>query len=289
MGKRGAALILTLMVIMVLTILLSSFFLKTINENNLVKRHIASVEAFWLAETGIAEEIEHNLPGSANGTVKDARHAYSATASSLPNNYYNVVSTGTVTLPSGGSVSKTLNAVVKTGTIHPEKFKYAIDTTTDLVIKGSVAINPAGSAKEYDTLNFADLFGYSKTDIRDYATHLYTPSNFGAPLDGITWVDVPSGQTINITSNLVGSGILIVNGNVHFAGTLNFSGIIYVIGELTITGTVVTEGSVLAESSTTVDTELKGNPTLNYDIQAITDALNAIKFLIKTVVSWKEI
>ena len=288
MNKRGIVLVFSLIVVVVLVILYSSFVLQSVNESSQVKRYEAGVRAFWLAETGIAEAIK-NLPStSVSGTLGGARYTYQATAQDLGNSYYAVVSTGTVTFPQGGSVARTLNTVIKTGEIHPEKFQYAIETTTKLVIKGSVDINPDDSKKEYATLDFADMFSYSKADMRSNAAHLYTPSNFAAPVDGITWVDVPSGQTLTVTGNLTGSGILIVSGNAHFAGTVDFDGIIYVIGELTITGTVVTQGAVLAESSATVDTELKGNPTLNYNAASITNALNNVKFLIKNSVYWKE-
>lgn len=289
MGKRAVVLVFSLLVVLVLSIMVFAFFSKSLNENNLVKRYVASKRAFWLAEAGVAQGI-NNLPslGLVTSTIGGSNYRYSAQPSLLSAGYYQIDSTGTVTLPDGAVVNESVSAVAKTGTTDPSKFPYAIETTTELEIKGSVSINPSDSQREYATLNFADLFGYSKTDLKSNATHLYTPTNFAAPVDGITWVDVPAGDTLTVAGNLVGSGILIVSGDTHFSGTVDFNGIIYVIGKLTMTGTVTTSGAVLAESSTTVDTILKGNVTLNYSVSDITDALNAIALLKVDIVSWKK-
>jgi len=150
-----------------------------------------------------------------------------------------------------------------------------------------VDINPNDSSKEHSTLDFSDLFGVTKAQMQAGAAHSYTAGSFGAPVDGITWVDVPSGDTLNVSGNLTGSGVLVINGNAHFSGTVVFDGIIYVIGTLTMTGNVITSGSVLAESSTTVDTTITGNVTINYDIGKITAALVGVASLNKQVVSWK--
>ena len=61
------------------------------------------------------------------------------------------------------------------------------------------------------------------------------------------------------------------------------------IGELTMTGDVATYGSIMAESSATVDTELRGNVAIHYDVGQITNALSEVEFLAKEVVSWQEL
>jgi len=289
-NKRGIVLIFTLLVLLVLSILMVSFYLKSISENKLANRFVNSTRAFWLAEAGIAQ-AKNRLPSlTASGSIGDSNYAFSAQAQLLSSGYYSILSTGTVTLPSGETVSRQLSAVVKTGSVDPSKFKYAIESTTELEIKGhSVSINPSNSTKEESALDFTDLFGYSKADIKANATHSYTPSNFASPVDGITWIEVPSGSTFTMASNLTGSGILIISGDTHISGTVDFNGIIYVIGKLTMTGNVTVTGSVLAESKTDVDTVLKGNVTLNYSSPKITEALANLGMLKKDIVSWREI
>lgn len=289
MNKRGVVLIFALLTTLVLSVLLVSFYFQSISEGQLAVIFENSTRAFWLAEAGIAKALStFSGPTTVNGFIEDADHSYSAQVAHLSGIYYSIVSVGTVNSPVGGALSRIVSVTIKTGVVDPAKFKYGIETTTDLVIKGSVEINPSNSWKEYSTLDFADLFSVTKSEMKDNATHVYTSDDFeGHPVDGITWVDVNG--TMNIAGNLSGSGILVINGDVHFAGTVDFRGIIYVIGRLTITGTVETYGSVLAESRTTVDTELKGNVTINYSLADIADALSFVQFITREVVSWREI
>ncbi len=288
MNNKGAVLVFGLAIILVLSVLSSSFYYKSINENNLNKRYTESIRAFGLAEAGLAEAVDHLPTFTTSGTIGNANYTYSTQAVLTGTNLYTITSTGSVTMPSGGTVTRRITSNVKTGTANASNFPYAIETTTDLVIKGAVTINPADKKKEHSTLDFAALFGSTKSDMESNATHVYTSATFGAPVDGITWVNVPAGFTLTVAGNLAGSGILIISGNVHFSGTVDFNGIIYVIGTLTMTGTVTINGSVLAESSTTVDTTIKGHVTLNWDQAQINTALDNVRLLTRDIVSWQE-
>jgi hypothetical protein len=295
MNKRAAVLIFALLITLFLSVLVVAFYFKCISENQLAMRFAHTTRAFWLAEAGLAQAYDGLPATSASGYLGNTNYTYNASVTSVSGttNYYDITSTGTVIL-AGGNISKTLIATVKTSVVDPTKFKYAIETTTDLVTKGSVDINPDDSWKEHSTLDFADLFGVSKASMEADADHVYTPGTFSSPVDGITWVNVPVGSTIKISGNLSGTGILVIEGNAHFSGTVDFYGIIYVIGELTMTGggkpgeNQNYNGSILAESSTTVDTELKGNVTINYNLTDIANALGNVQFLNKQIVAWRE-
>jgi hypothetical protein len=290
MDRKGIALISALFLVLVLSILLVGFFFKTMTETNLVSRYAGYTRAFWLAEAGVAEGIMA-LPNNTSGCVGDTNHCYSVATSQISSLYYQIDSLGSVSLPSGGSVNRGVSAVVRTEEVDPTKFQFAIETTVELVIKGSVDINPDGSAKEFSDLNFPDLFGHSKEDIRSYADNLYSdPDNNILPCSGITWIDLSPGEEFMITSNLwQGSGILVVAGDAQITGG-QFDGIIYVIGKLRIAGNPILNGSILAESDTEVvdDTTLTGNPTLNYDPTAISNAMDLLKFISPEIVSWRE-
>ncbi|MFH0762368.1 MAG: hypothetical protein V1925_00565 [Candidatus Omnitrophota bacterium] len=291
MNRKGVALIFGLLVVMVLSILASSFYFKSINADKLTRRYVESSRAFWLAEAGIAEALS-NLPStSASGEIGNPSYTYEAQVTQVAGttNYYTITSVGSVALQENQSIDRTLSVIIRTGVVDPAKFESAIETTTDLVVKGSVEINPADSFKENSILDFADLFGVSKAEMKLAATNVYTAENFGPPVSGITWVDVPTGETLTIAGELIGSGVLIINGDAHFSGTVEFSGIIYVIGKLTMSGNVTISGSVLAESSATVDTVLTGNVTLNYDTEEIAGALIPVQFLNKNIVCWQEV
>lgn len=284
--SKGFVLIFALLVTLMFSLILVGFYLQNINESNLAKRFADSTRAFWLAEAGAASAYV-NFPAGSSGTLGGSGYVYNAVVTPISGNYYTITSTGTVNRADGVTISRTITASVKTGITDATKFQYGIETTTDLVTKGSVSINPSGSFKEFSTLDFSNLFGVTKVQMQAGATHSYTVSDFSAPVDGITWVEVPSGDTLTVAGNLSGSGVLVINGNVHFSGTVDFNGIIYVIGTLTITGTVTTNGSVLAESSTTVDTTIKGNVEINHDSSQIATALTFVSSLNKQFVSWK--
>lgn len=290
-NNRGVVLVYSLLVTMVLSVLLGSLYLGSINENLQAKQYVNSLRAFWLAEAGIATVKANPGLSAVSGNLGGSNYTYNvASPQVVPgtgNVYWIINSTGTVTLPSGSIISRTLVVTIKTAGADSSKFPYAIDTTADLVIKGSVSIN--GTSKQNDnTINFTNMFGVSKATMKSGANHLYTDSNFNTPVDGITWVDVASGNTLGISGNLTGSGILVINGDIHISGTVNFDGIIYVIGTLTMTGDVTTGGSVIAESSATADTTLKGNVTMNFSLSKIENALTNVQLLNKQIVAWRE-
>jgi len=285
--KKGIALIMALFLVTIFSILSASFFSNVINENKLVRRNSDSVKAFWLAEAGVAEAI-NNMPANASGHLYgDSNYAYSASTINLSGQYYQISSTGTVSRPSSGAITRSVTVVTRTNPVDPAHFQHAIRTTSDLVVKGSVDIN--GPSEEFASLNFADLFQHSKEDLKSFATHLYTdPAGGIMPIDGITWIDLsPGGEFRASSSGWSGSGILVIAGDAQITGG-TFNGIIYVIGRLRMSGNPVINGTILAESSTEIDTALTGNVTLNYSNTFIINALNPLQFVAPVVVSWRE-
>lgn len=296
MNKRGIALIFTFLVIMVLSILLSSFFLSSINENSLVRRYVSSVRAFWLAETGIAEAVD-NMPNNVNGSLGSTNWTYSANTSLLTSPFYQIESTGSVQLPSGEMINRSLTAVVMTNAVDPNNFQHAIRTTVDLVTHGNVTIScadpakcPNGPTEEFASLSFSTLFEHGTAEIKSFADYVYSdPPNNVTPVAGITWVDVSEGQELRITSDTwSGNGILIVSGDAQITGG-TFSGIIYVIGELRMSGNPTITGSILAESAAEIgDTTLTGTVTITHDFNVIQSALSPLQFISPEIVAWRE-
>ncbi len=293
---RGVVLVLALIVLLVLSILSVSFFIQNINEGSLAKRSVDSMRAFWLAEAGVAQAIKSNIPSSVSGYVLDTGHTYNAQVSRVgATDYYTVTSIGTVNLPSGGSVSRTITATVEVQYLSSSNFQHAIETTSDQIIQrgARVHINPSDPNDPNGPLvnsdfSFSQLFGISKEEMRSIADHVYSSSTLDTGnINNITWIDVASGTTLNITGTASGTGILIINGDVKFAGTFQFHGIIYVIGKLTATGTFDQYGSLLVESTAEFDPILAGATTINYDETSITDALSGMASD-NAVVSWVE-
>lgn len=295
-NNRGVVLILALLVTLVLSIVSVSFYTQNINENKLARRSVDSMRAFWLAEAGIAKSVTTNIPAAVNGFLSDSNHSYSVSVTPVSGtNYYTVNSTGTVNLPSGESVSRTITTTVEVQYLAATNFQHAIETTADQIIQrgANVHINPSDpndphGPKVDSDFSFSQLFGMSKEEMRAMADHLYTSSNLDTGnINNITWIDVNSGSTLNIAGNTSGTGILVINGNAKLTGTMQFSGIIYIIGKFTSTGTFDQYGSLLAESTPELDPELRGAATVNYDEAAIANAASNI-VTGNTVVSWKE-
>lgn len=282
--KRGIILVACYCLVAVLFILGGAFLFRSITENKFAEIEKTYIQAFYLAEAGVADAIE-KLPSSlVTGTLK-AGYTYSATITPLPLSpqYYQIVSIGSVSV-GAGSIDRSITVIVELD----NEFSYAIETEGDLDIRGNVDINPPGSQNENVVLDFEELFGISKEAMKAKATHLYDENTFGAPVDGITWVEVTSGGELVTAGNLQGSGILVVEGDMHISGTEEFDGIIYVIGQLTITGTPTINGTILAESGADIDTTIRGRVTINFDIDEITDALSGQGFLPTEVISWHE-
>jgi len=297
--KRGVVLVLALIVTLILSTLLVSFYIQNINENSLARRSVNSLKAFWLAEAGIAQarKIRSSIPLNRDGSLFDSNHTYSARVNRIGStNYYTITSEGI-----SNGVSRIIEATVEVDIVSgtsSANFQHAIETTADQIItKGAnVHINPSdwndpnGPRVDSD-FSFAQLFGISKEEMRSQANNLYTSSSFNPNnVSGITWVDVDSGTTLNITGSSSGEGILVINGNVKFAGTFQFEGIIYVIGKLTATGTFDQFGSLLVESTLEIDPVLSGAAQINYDEIAISSALSVLPGIVtgNTIVSWKE-
>lgn len=305
MNKRAIALIFSLLVVTVLSVLLGAFFFKSVNENNLAKKYVNSTHAFWLAEAGVADALK-NFPNSGSSPGSGTLNGYSwvTTARGGGSDYYDIVSTGAVTLPDGQTYSRTVNIVAKRGLVDPSRFQYGIQAANDLCFGGAGSCNKDPNTfldpdtcnghpcwKENDaTVNFSDLFGHSQSDVEAIAAH-YTDTNFmaqtGGAVNGITWIDVAPGSEVTITGSLAGSGILIIEGNVHFGGTYQFDGIVYVLGTLEALGSFNLNGSIIVASSAGVDT-VNGNPSFNYNSGQISAGLQELANNFTVVSAWKE-
>jgi hypothetical protein len=297
--KKAIALAVALWAVAVLTVIIASLFMKATNERNLVKRHINTIRSFWLAEAAVSETFA-NFPNPISLTViaqnqgcpPGAICSYQATVGPVSNSdpnhdYYTINANGQVILSEGLPLESNLLVTVQTEPPNATNFQHAIESNGDIVTRGSVDIN--GTENPYAELNFSSFFTATQDQIKESADYLYDENNFAEPVEGITWVDVTPGEELTTAGNLQGTGILIVNGDCHMSGTESFDGIIYVIGGLTITGNVNIDGSVLSGSETNIDTELKGNVTINYDQTAIGSALSGLGYASKAIVSWQQI
>jgi len=302
--NRGIVLIAVYFLIATFLILGGVFFRRVFTEKEAARTQIDIDSCRYLAGAGLNHGIvwlKANLPeysGSDkfelvynSGKISLGKGSYIVRAYADKDNQYQylAVSTGYIdTGPKTHAMRKTLIAEVQAEPEEEFPFQYAIETSGELIIHGNPEIN--GEVNKGATLDFLSLFGCEKEKMKsDGDTHLYTDTLY-EPIDGITWVDVTPETELMVTGNLAGSGILIINGDVHFGGTIDFDGIIYVIGALELAGTPTINGTILAESGTDIDTTVSGSAvTITYNKDKIFEALeDLLGFKFIKVVSWRE-
>ncbi len=304
MNKRGVVLVFSLLAVLILSIYLVSLYSQSISENQLAKRYADSTRAIWLAEAGIAQVKSNPGIGPASGFIDDTNYTYIVPAPTRigATNYYTVLSTGTVTSPGGGSVSRSVSVTMKLAPPSASKFAFGVETTSDSLDYKSKNIvnteNPVNIAKSDSTQTFEDLFGVPTATMKAQAVGAgayYQSRNLGNSLtvSGLTWVDVTDSSGL-LDSNgelqiehLNGSGTLIICGNFNVNGLGTFDGILYVIGTLEMEGNPTINGTVFVESSASIGVDLTGSSLVNYDSLKISAAL--IPLSIKQIVSWQEV
>ncbi|MCK4914215.1 MAG: hypothetical protein KAS69_06450 [Planctomycetes bacterium] len=241
-----------------------------------------STQAFWIAEAGLNMAISY-LPvmpptNPLTGTLGSGD--YSVTITPVSAYRWTVESTGTAANTTTRNVRVTVGANATT----------VMMTSGELRIQGAADVN--GVYEDNTTPNFEEVFGVTKTEMRDYATYDYTnPPHNETPVEQITWIDDNNQFKITKTGNWVGSGIMVINGDLDMAGGV-FDGVIWVIGELFISGNIEVNGSIFVEGDITVDTRVTGTANINFDQAAIDAAFgNLLTFPDPpepTVLSWSE-
>ncbi|MFH1868540.1 MAG: hypothetical protein ABH843_06170 [Candidatus Omnitrophota bacterium] len=299
-NKRGVALVFCLVVVAILAVLSSSMFSRSISERKMSERSVTTNEALWVAEAGLAEGIDHIFDAGSvlNGSLKQG-YDYNVTRTPISATYCRLVSKGTVNT-SGAGLARKIEAIIVLNFPEPGNFDRAIETTGELDIRGAahtitgengVPNDLANAVNENAAVDFMALFGVTKAEMRANADQLYTEVTFGDPVSGITWVDVTPENQLTIDGNLVGDGILVVQGDVRISGTVEFTGVIYVIGQLSLSGTPDIFGSIIAESGADIDTTIAaGNVEITWNEEAIANALTRLNTLAsREVAAWYEI
>ncbi|MDD5347467.1 MAG: hypothetical protein PHT59_02495 [Candidatus Omnitrophica bacterium] len=292
MNNKGMILVLSLFIILILAVLSSSFLYKQVNQSYLSNRYADSVQALWAAEGGLQAARDDNLDQSfVSGTLGSGSYLANITRIGT-SNYYEIVSRGTA-----GGVVRTVKAVVSTRDVDASKFKYGLESNVDIQLKGASTVWGENTTqpvppkthdpdyyKENSIFSFADLFGFSTTEIRGLST-VYNQTFPSGNFTGINWVIAPGSK---FTGDVYGSGILIVEGDFRIAGTVAFDGIIYVIGELDMSGTSFVSGAILAESAANVDTTVTGTADIEHNTTKIQTALDNVAYRSPRIVSWQE-
>jgi len=279
-NKSGAILGLVVIVLVVVNVLgIGLLSQRAMNAIEVVKG-IKSTQAFWIAEGGLGMAISYlpNMPANPfSGTLGNGE--YDVTITPVSAYRWTIESVGSVNI-----VTRRIRVVVGPG------ITTAMAVSGDLEVMGSAVVN--GDVVENTTPSFEDVFGVTKEEMQDNATYEYTdPSNNKMPVEKITWINEDNEFKITKTGGWVGSGIMVIDGDLDISGG-TFDGVIWVIGELRISGNPVINGAIFVEGKATVDTTITGTAVISFDQSAIDDAFsNFSTFLVSpkpAVLSWQE-
>ena len=96
MNRRGAALILVTILLVVLTIFSTALISSSFSENGFALRYLESTQAFWLAEAGLSQAITRLRAGNTLDITETelGKGGYNATIQSNGNNSYTVNAVG---------------------------------------------------------------------------------------------------------------------------------------------------------------------------------------------------
>ncbi len=297
MTKRGVALIVTFMVVVVLTILGSATISRSVSERFITQRYVELTRAFWLAEAGVNHALgelrnDYNvISGNCKWETNLGSGRYCVDLSDKDiNGRRTVTAHGYIPSTIPARAERKIKVLVESTPSNPSLLEYAIASSGDLKITGNVKLMPSGSSHAKSTLTFEQVFGMTKDQVKAIAVsaqaagtgHVYTnPDINQQPVNGITWVDLTGSNKYKISSDWSGSGLLIVNGNgndvaLDISGSWQFTGVIWVIGKVSISGTPVITGAIFAESSFTVESTLTGNTKIIFNSTTVSSTFDLL-------------
>ncbi|MDP6686071.1 MAG: hypothetical protein QGI05_03865 [Candidatus Omnitrophota bacterium] len=280
------------MILAVLIVLATGFGTTSVSEHKIADRERDVIQVLWLAEAGLDNAIA-NLPTTPISGTLGTGKSYSTTTTAVSSTRYLIISKGGIpatdeTDPS--NIVRQISAIVEQPAVEsdPSGVTSAITANGDVTVRGSAEVE--GDIDENFIFDFTETFGVSKETMEQNATNLYTnPANNVTPVDSLTWINVDAGDELQITeSTWNGSGILIVNGDLKITGG-NFSGVLWVIGTLSVSGNPDIDGAIYVESGAEIETSVTGNPEIEFDDEAVSDAFDFIPSdLPPQLISWKE-
>ena len=189
MNKRGVILLILFMVISVLLTLGAGFVVRVVSENNAALRYVDSINAFWLAEAGIAQALaglraDYSLSGSEVWTGTLSQGNYSVDVE-IMGERRRVVSRGFAPLSGPVRAIRIIEAVIGGGI--PEDF---YDKT--VYSAGDIQINGTSFSIEGDVVYSGDL------DVQQ-PENISGDVEYDAEIDPLALFDFDEARAISIT------------------------------------------------------------------------------------------
>lgn len=295
-NKKGFILIASYMVIMVLVILATAFSTRSLGERRVADKDRDALQAFWLAEAGIDKAISElstiSLDTRISNTLGSGK-TYTYYVQQLNPIKYLINSKGGIP---GTAKNDANNIIYRVESIveYPisnadsSSVTSAITASGDVTVGGNTEVN--GVIDDNAIVDFEETFGVSKETMENNVVNILTdPENNVPGVTSSTWVNLDLIDEMKISdSGWTGNGILVVNGDLRITGG-HFEGIIWVIGTLWVSGNPIIDGAIYAESGAEFETTLTGNPTVNFDNEAISDAFGFLPSNIPPYLTgWRE-
>jgi len=319
MTRRGIALVLSLIVIVVLSIFGVAIISRSVSESRLTQRYMESTQAFWLAEAGI------------NRALNELRSDYSTTGSNLwPTNlgagryYANVtadgqdrVVDGIGVIPASGTPSATRSVratMSKVANIPPNFYDNAIYSGGNVVLNGS-SFEVEGNVRYADTIsgNTGRITGgdtiadpsinplahldFDQLRSISIAQNNYVPASVRNPSFPTSfWYDEAQGipnvifieSGLTITGNKTYGGFFVVGGEVVYdvsiAGTAEIEGAIYSLGNVSIRGSAEIEGGIWSGRTATIG----GNADIDYNATYMAAISNLGINTVVQIILWED-
>jgi len=318
-GRRGLAFVIVLAFVLTLAITATAFMALSGSEVRIARRQCNSTRAFYITEGGL-ERARYDLEEDGDWMDGDINGMSVPGGGDIANFYlldYDQLDPAIRTLLGGeftvwlknvtgeddeiwvksqgvyNNSIRTVRAKVKSSRrfASPSGVTSAIESEGEVEVKGSAEVN--GDIKEYVDLSFEDIFGVDKAEMVQIAQTYYPDTYYTTPFNndsaqGVTWIK-PNATDPQITEDgWTGSGILIVEDDLKITGG-TFNGVIWVVGSLRMDGNPVINGGIFVECGATLETTLIGNPTVNFDSEAIEDAFYMLTSLPSMIESWQEV
>jgi len=317
--RKGLAFVIVLAFILILVIAATTFIALSGTEIRMTRRQHDSSTAFYIAEGGF-ERARYDLQEDDDWIDGDINGVNIPIGGDIANFYlldYDQIDPAIRTLLGGeftvwlknvtgeddeiwvksqgvyNDSIRTVRAKVKSSRrfASPSGVTSAIESEGEVEVKGSAEVN--GNIEEWADLSFEDVFGVDKAEMEQIAQTYYPDTYYTTPFNndsaqGVTWIK-PNATDPQITlDGWNGIGILIVEDDLKITGG-TFYGVIWVIGSLRIDGNPVINGGIFVESGATIATGVIGNPTVNFDSEAVEDAFYRLTSLPSMIESWQEV
>lgn len=268
MNNRGAALIITFAIILILAILGSAIFSRSISESDAARRYTESTRAFWIAEAGVNRalyELRNNYNLNAIGATTYSDGGYQVTITQSGDNR-TVSSTGYIPFTGTTRATRTIEALMS---------KYIPPNFYDNAIYSGGEVDFNGNAYEVNgQVRYADEIEYSQNNVNGSITQ--DPSiNPLARFDFQQLYNLSLGQQ-NV---YVESGNKLVNqatGSEAFPAVFWYNvsnsipNIVYIEGDLTLNGNIgsvggffVVVGDVITNPGAQENATINGNGQIN--------------------------